>query len=98
RLQGDWSSDVCSSDLARGERLTHLTSPGRLKIAAAILLTSPFIPMIFQGEEWAASTPFQYFTGHPHPDLAHAVREGRKREFTARSEERRVGKECRSRR
>jgi len=65
----------------RGERLSHLISPGRLKIAAAILLTSPFIPMIFQGEEWAASTPFQYFTGHPDPDLAHAVRKGRKREF-----------------
>jgi maltooligosyltrehalose trehalohydrolase len=39
--------------------------------------------MLFQGEEWAASTPFQYFTGHPEPDLARAVSEGRKREFEA---------------
>jgi maltooligosyltrehalose trehalohydrolase len=65
---------------ARGERLAHLISPGRLRIAAAVLFTSPFIPMLFQGEEWAASSPFQYFTGHPEPDLAHAVSEGRKHE------------------
>jgi maltooligosyltrehalose trehalohydrolase len=66
---------------ARGERLAHLVSTDRLKIAAAVLFTSPFIPMLFQGEEWAASSPFQYFTGHPQPDLARAVSEGRKREF-----------------
>jgi maltooligosyltrehalose trehalohydrolase len=66
---------------ARGERLAHLISPGRLRIAAAVLFTSPFVPMLFQGEEWAASSPFQYFTGHPEPDLARAVSEGRKREF-----------------
>jgi maltooligosyltrehalose trehalohydrolase len=81
---------VCSSqnhdqigNRARGERLSHLISPGRLKIAAAALLMSPFVPMLFQGEEWAASTPFQYFTGHPEPDLGRAVSEGRKREFEA---------------
>ncbi|HLW71059.1 MAG TPA: malto-oligosyltrehalose trehalohydrolase [Candidatus Binataceae bacterium] len=66
---------------ARGDRLAHLVSPGRLKIAATMLLMSPFVPMLFQGEEWAASTPFQYFTGHEDPDLARAVSEGRKREF-----------------
>lgn len=81
---------ICSSqnhdqvgNRARGERLAHLISPGRLKIAAAVLLTSRFIPMLFQGEEWAASTRFQYFTGYPEPDLARAVSDGRKREFAA---------------
>jgi len=68
---------------ARGERLCHLVSPGRQKIAAALVLASPFVPMLFQGEEWAASTPFLYFTNHPEPDLARAVREGRRREFAA---------------
>jgi len=68
---------------AKGDRSTHLMSTRRLRIGAAILLTSPFIPMLFQGEEWGASTPFQYFTDHQEPDLAHAVSEGRKREFAA---------------
>lgn len=68
---------------ARGERLCHLVSPGRTKIAAALVFASPFVPMLFQGEEWAASSPFQYFTDHPEPDLAQAVREGRRREFAA---------------
>ena len=68
---------------AAGERLASLTSWGRLHIAAAWLLTSPFVPMLFQGEEWGASTPFQYFTDHPDPDLARSVSEGRRREFAA---------------
>ena len=58
-------------------------SVGRLKIAAALVLTSPFVPMLFHGEEWGASTPFLYFTGHQEPDLARAVSAGRKREFAA---------------
>jgi len=68
---------------ACGERLNHLVCVGRLKIAAALVFSSPFVPMIFQGEEWAATSPFQYFTNHPEPELAHAVREGRRREFAA---------------
>jgi maltooligosyltrehalose trehalohydrolase len=68
---------------ARGERLSHLVSPERLKIAAALVFASPFVPLIFQGEEWAASSPFQYFTDHPEPELAQAVRDGRRREFAA---------------
>jgi maltooligosyltrehalose trehalohydrolase len=68
---------------AQGERLCHLVSPGRQRIATALVLTSPFVPMLFQGEEWAASAPFQYFTDHPEPDLAKAVREGRRKEFAA---------------
>jgi maltooligosyltrehalose trehalohydrolase len=66
---------------ATGERLCHLVSVGRSKIAAALLLTAPFVPMLFQGEEWAASTVFQYFTAHEDPTLAAQVSEGRRREF-----------------
>ena len=68
---------------ARGERSSHLMSPKRLKIGATLVMTSPFIPMLFQGEEWAASTPFFYFTDYQEPELANAVREGRCREFAA---------------
>ncbi|HEV3114524.1 MAG TPA: malto-oligosyltrehalose trehalohydrolase [Candidatus Binataceae bacterium] len=68
---------------ARGERSSHLMSPGGLRIGAAMLLTAPFVPMLFQGEEWGASTPFQYFTDHQEPELARAVSEGRTREFAA---------------
>ncbi len=66
---------------ATGERLSHLVSRGRLKIAGAILLTSPFVPMLFQGEEWGATTPFQYFTAHEDETLGRQVSEGRRREF-----------------
>ena len=68
---------------ATGDRSSHLMSVGRLRIAAALTLASPFVPMLFQGEEWGASTPFLYFTGHREPELARAVSEGRKREFAA---------------
>ncbi|MHB8382007.1 MAG: malto-oligosyltrehalose trehalohydrolase [Candidatus Binataceae bacterium] len=66
---------------AAGERLGQLISPDRLKIAAALLMTSAFVPLIFQGEEWNASSPFQYFTDHKDPTLAEAVRQGRRKEF-----------------
>jgi maltooligosyltrehalose trehalohydrolase len=56
-------------------------SPGLARIGAALVLTSPFTPMLFMGEEWAASTPWQYFTSHEEDDLATAIREGRRREF-----------------
>jgi maltooligosyltrehalose trehalohydrolase len=68
---------------AQGERSSHLLSPGRLKIAAALVLTAPFIPLLFQGEEWGASAPFQYFTDHADPALGRAVSEGRRSEFAA---------------
>jgi maltooligosyltrehalose trehalohydrolase len=58
-------------------------SPGRVRIAAALLLTAPFVPLLFQGEEWAASTPFLYVTDHEDPDLGRAVSEGRRQEFAA---------------
>jgi maltooligosyltrehalose trehalohydrolase len=66
---------------AAGERSAALMSPGRLRVAAALLLTGPFVPMLFQGEEWGASTPFQYFTSHADPELGRRVSEGRRREF-----------------
>jgi maltooligosyltrehalose trehalohydrolase len=66
---------------AAGERSGALMSEGRLRVAAALLLTSPFVPMLFQGEEWGASTPFQYFTGHADPELGRTVSAGRRREF-----------------
>ncbi|MGH8932922.1 MAG: malto-oligosyltrehalose trehalohydrolase [Egibacteraceae bacterium] len=66
---------------AVGERPGALASEGRLRIAAALLLTAPFVPMLFQGEEWGASSPFQYFTDHEDPKLGQAVSDGRRREF-----------------
>jgi maltooligosyltrehalose trehalohydrolase len=68
---------------AQGERSRKLMSLGRLKAGAALVFTSPFVPMLFQGEEWGADTPFLYFTDHREPKLAEAVREGRRREFAA---------------
>ena len=68
---------------ARGDRLTQLTSDGRLKMVAAMLLTAPFVPLLFQGEEWAASSPFTYFTAHEDTELGEQVRLGRQREFAA---------------
>ncbi|MGH7942247.1 MAG: malto-oligosyltrehalose trehalohydrolase [Limisphaerales bacterium] len=68
---------------ARGDRSSHLMGPKKLKIAAALVLTSPFLPMLFQGEEWGAATRFLYFTDYQEPELAQAVREGRCREFAA---------------
>ncbi|MEO5875718.1 MAG: malto-oligosyltrehalose trehalohydrolase [Streptosporangiaceae bacterium] len=52
-----------------------------LTLGAALLLTSPYTPMIFMGEEWGATTPWCYFTDHQEPELARAVTEGRRREF-----------------
>ena len=68
---------------ARGERSSQLMNLGKLKIGAALVFTSPFVPMLFQGEEWGARTPFLFFTDHREPELAKAVREGRCREFAA---------------
>jgi maltooligosyltrehalose trehalohydrolase len=68
---------------ALGERTSRLLSPGLLKIGAALVLTSPFVPMLFQGEEWGASSPFLYFTDHREPELGAAVKRGRQKEFAA---------------
>jgi maltooligosyltrehalose trehalohydrolase len=66
---------------AAGDRISHLVDLEMVKLGAALVLTSPFIPMLFQGEEWAASSPFQYFTDHADPELGRAVSEGRRSEF-----------------
>jgi len=66
---------------AGGERTSHLLTPGQLKMGAALVLTSAFIPMLFQGEEWGAKTPFLYFTAHEDEELARAVFQGRLAEF-----------------
>ena len=68
---------------AVGERSTLLMSVGRAKVGAALVLLSPFVPMLFQGEEWGASTPFQYFTDHEDTELGRLVSEGRRREFAS---------------
>jgi len=68
---------------AAGERSSALMSEGRLKVAAALLLTSPFVPLLFQGEEWGATAPFQYFTSHNDPGLGRIVSEGRRSEFSS---------------
>jgi maltooligosyltrehalose trehalohydrolase len=65
---------------AMGERLTVLADPRSLRAATALLLLSPFIPLLFMGEEWGSRTPFLFFTSH-NEELAGLVREGRRREF-----------------
>jgi maltooligosyltrehalose trehalohydrolase len=68
---------------AVGDRIHACAGFDRAKVAAALVLTAPFVPLIFQGEEWAASAPFQFFADHDDPDIARSVREGRRREFAA---------------
>jgi len=68
---------------AIGDRLEQTVGMQRAKVAAALVFTAPFVPMIFQGEEFAASTPFQYFANHDDPKMAKSVSEGRRREFAA---------------
>ncbi|MFE9304283.1 malto-oligosyltrehalose trehalohydrolase [Streptomyces sp. NPDC006856] len=68
---------------ALGDRLASALSPGLQACAAALVLTGPFTPMLFMGEEWGARTPWQFFTDHTDPELAEAVRNGRRREFGA---------------
>jgi maltooligosyltrehalose trehalohydrolase len=68
---------------AVGDRITDLVTPGQQAIGAALYLTSAFTPMVFMGEEWAAGTPFQFFTDFGDPDLREAVSEGRRSEFAS---------------
>lgn len=64
-----------------GERIAALAGEGGQRIAAAVVLTSPFVPMLFMGEEWAASSPFLYFTDHRDPGLGLKVTRGRRDEI-----------------
>lgn len=65
----------------KGERLEHLTDFDSAKLAAGIFLLSPYVPMLFMGEEYAESNPFLYFTSHGDPALIEGVRQGRLDEF-----------------
>ena len=66
---------------AAGDRLTASNSLETLSIAAVLTLAGPFTPMLFMGEEWGATTPWQFFTSHPEPELGRIVAEGRIGEF-----------------
>ncbi|KZS60074.1 malto-oligosyltrehalose trehalohydrolase [Mycobacterium pseudokansasii] len=66
---------------ALGDRPSQNLTGGQLAIKAALALGSPYTALLFMGEEWAASTPFQFFSSHPEPELARATAEGRKAEF-----------------
>jgi maltooligosyltrehalose trehalohydrolase len=78
---------VCAQDhdqvgnRATGDRLGQGIGVDRLLIAAVLTIAGPFTPMLFMGEEWGASTPWQFFTSHPEPELARATAEGRIAEF-----------------
>jgi maltooligosyltrehalose trehalohydrolase len=79
---------VCASNhdqvgnRALGDRPSARLDAGDLAIEAALVLCSPFTPMVFMGEEWGATTPWQFFTDHPEPELAEAIRRGRRIEFS----------------
>jgi maltooligosyltrehalose trehalohydrolase len=86
-----WRLVVCSQNhdqvgnRARGDRLSDPEAGHRdddqLACAALLTLAGPFTPMLFMGEEWAATTPFQFFTSHPEPELGTVTAEGRIAEF-----------------
>jgi maltooligosyltrehalose trehalohydrolase len=66
---------------AIGDRIGATVPKGLLDVGATLLLTSPFTPMLFMGEEWAAGTPWLFFTSHPEPELAEVTAAGRQEEF-----------------
>lgn len=73
---------------ARGDRLaTLLASPAQQRLAASMLLFSPYLPLLFMGEEYGEENPFPFFCSFTDPQLVQAVREGRKREFAEFAEQ-----------
>jgi maltooligosyltrehalose trehalohydrolase len=64
-----------------GDRLSALVSPDALRLAAAVVLLSPYVPLLFMGEEYAEVVPFPFFVSHGDPELIEAVRRGRREEF-----------------
>ena len=68
---------------ATGDRLSVLVPPETLRLAAALLLLAPYVPMLFMGEEYGEVAPFLYFVSHSDPDLVEAVRTGRREEFAS---------------
>jgi maltooligosyltrehalose trehalohydrolase len=83
-----WRLVVCAQNhdqvgnRAVGDRTAEKLDDDQLACAALMTLAGPFTPMLFQGEEWAASTPFQFFTSHEDPEIATATAEGRIAEFS----------------
>ncbi len=83
-----WRLVVCAQNhdqvgnRAVGDRIVDSLDDDQLACAALLTLAGPFTPMLFQGEEWAASTPFQFFTSHEEPELAEATAKGRIEEFS----------------
>ncbi|HEY6932628.1 MAG TPA: malto-oligosyltrehalose trehalohydrolase [Marmoricola sp.] len=82
-----WRLVVCNQNhdqvgnRARGDRPSEHLDDDQLACAALLTLAGPFTPMLFMGEEWAASSPFQFFTSHPEPELGKATAQGRIQEF-----------------
>lgn len=82
-----WRLVVCSANhdqvgnRAKGDRPEEALDVDQLACAALVTLTSGFTPMLFMGQEWGASTPFPFFSGHPDPELAESVTKGRLVEF-----------------
>jgi maltooligosyltrehalose trehalohydrolase len=68
---------------ATGDRISCTLNPSQLRLAAALLLLSPYVPLIFMGQEYGETNPFQYFVSHSDEKLVAAVREGRRKEFEA---------------
>lgn len=66
---------------ACGDRPSQNLTPGQQAVKAALVLGSPYTAMLFMGEEWGSTSPFQFFSSHPEPELARATAEGRRREF-----------------
>ncbi len=66
---------------ATGDRIVAAVHPDLLRVGAGLVLTAPYTPMLFMGEEWGADTPWQYFTDHVDPWLADTVARGRREEF-----------------
>ena len=71
------------ANTSKGERLASLVSLEKQKLAAAILLCSPFLPLLFMGQEYGETAPFLFFTSFEDPGLVEAVRKGRSQEFAA---------------
>ena len=69
------------ANTSRGKRLSSLVSSGQQKLAAVLTLSSPFLPLLFMGEEYGETAPFLYFTSFDDPGLAAAVTAGRKKEL-----------------
>ena len=87
RAMPTWRLVVCAQNhdqvgnRARGDRTTEKLDVDQLCASALVVLAGPFTPMLFMGEEWGASTPFQFFTSHPEPELGEATAKGRIAEF-----------------